>query len=321
MEKFTKTDYLMCSKLFMMQMQVCEESAQYKLPVEGKVRIHQDKDKLFKAILSDKREVIKFIEKYLENKEFGKLSEKDIEKYDKELLIPGFKRIEADIIYKIVNKDFYIIIEHQSKIDKTMPRRMAKYCVGLVDTLNRNTKEEIYPTIYPIVLYTGEKKWNVEDTIKEKDPYQYGTKPLNYPRYNLVDINNYTKEEFIQENTAMSKALLFEKVKPGEMVDVLKLISKKDLCRAEINCIKMIFLYSNKIRNLLSSDNEYYEIIMKGRVEDMRFEEKFFKAINLEVKKTIKQMVKAMIEKNISDSDIMEITQINPKELEKLKMA
>ena len=60
---------------------------------------------------------------------------------------------------------------------------------------------------------------------------------------------------------------------------------------------------------------------MKGRVEDMRFEEKFFKAINLEVKKTIKQMVKAMIEKNISDSDIMEITQINPKELEKLKMA
>ena len=53
----------------------------------------------------------------------------------------------------------------------------------------------------------------------------------------------------------------------------------------------------------------------------MRFEEKFFKAINLEVKKTIKQMVKAMIEKNISDSDIMEITQINPKELEKLKMA
>lgn len=83
----------------------------------------------------------------------------------------------------------------------------------------------------------------------------------------------------------------------------------------------MIFLYSNKIRNLLSSDNEYYEIIMKGRVEDMRFEEKFFKAINLEVKKTIKQMVKAMIEKNISDSDIMEITQINQKELEKLKMA
>lgn len=321
MEKFTKIDYLMCSKLFMPQMQVCEESAEYKLPVEGKVRIHQDKDKLFKEILNDKREVIKFIEKYLENKEFGKLSEKDIEKYDKELLIPGFKRIEADIIYKIVNKDFYIIIEHQSKIDKTMPRRMAKYCVGLVDTLNRNTKEEIYPTIYPIVLYTGEKKWNVEDTIKEKEPYQYGTEPLNYPRYNLVDINDYTKEEFIQENTAMSKALLFEKVKSEEMVDVLNLLSEKDLCTAEIKCIKMIFLYSNKIRNLLSSDNEYYERIMKGEVEGMGFEEKFFKAINLEVKKAIKQMVKEMINNNLSDEQIIKIAKIEQKELEKLKMA
>ncbi len=321
MEKFTKTDYLIYSKLFIPQMQVCEESAEYKLPVEGKVRVHQDKDKLFKEILNDKTEVIKFIEKYLGNKEFGKLSENDIEKYDKEFITPEFKRIEADIIYKIVNKDFYIIIEHQSKIDKTMPRRMAKYCVGLVDTINRNTKEEIYPTIYPIVLYTGEKKWNVKDTIKEKEPYQYGTEPLTYPKYNLVDINNYDKEDLIQEDTAMSKALLFEKVKVNEVADVMKKLINKKLTMAEKNCIKMIFLYSNKIRSLLSSDNEFYEKMMKGEVEDMRFEKTFFEAINFEIKKTISQMVKEMLKDHMDDEQIMRITKIDEKELEKLKMA
>ena len=117
MEKFTKIDYLMCSKLFMPQMQVCEESAEYKLPVEGKVRIHQGKDKLFKEILNDKREVIKFIERYLENKEFGKLSEKEIERYEKELVIPGFKRIEADIIYneKILRNPEHYALPFQYK--------------------------------------------------------------------------------------------------------------------------------------------------------------------------------------------------------------
>lgn len=347
MEKFTYKDYLKYKKIIKTQYQVNEETTEYELP-KGEI-VHQDKDKLVKQILSDKKEFIKFIERYLGNEEFGKLSENDIEKYDKEFITSDFRKKESDIVYKIAKKNFYILVEHQSRIDYSMPRRMTRYCIELIDSLNKNTKKEIYPVIYPIVLYTGIKKWNVETTIKEEEQNRYGTEPLNYPKYELVEINDYTKEELIQESTAMSKLLLFEKLKPEELTEVLEKLTKKELTTEEKKCISMIFLYSNKIRNLLSKDNKYVEKIVKGEVENMRFEETFLQALKLNreegerqgrqdgekrgeargeargekigIAKAITQMVKEMIKKQMNDDDIMEITRIDKEELERLKMA
>ena len=92
---FTQNDYLKYSQ--QMKSTLKETSEKYILDKFT----HQYNDKIFKELLSDKKEFISFISKYLENTEFGTLSENDIEKYDKEFITSEFKKKESDIIYKI----------------------------------------------------------------------------------------------------------------------------------------------------------------------------------------------------------------------------
>ena len=63
---------------------------------DKEIHINKKHDKLFKEILSDKREAIKFINYYLNLN----LAEDEIEKYEKEFRIGKFNNIKADIVYK-----------------------------------------------------------------------------------------------------------------------------------------------------------------------------------------------------------------------------
>ena len=66
---FTQNDYLKYSQ--QMKSTLKETSEKYILDKFT----HQYNDKIFKELLSDKKEFISFISKYLENTEFGTLSE------------------------------------------------------------------------------------------------------------------------------------------------------------------------------------------------------------------------------------------------------
>ena len=85
------------------------------------------------------------------------------------------------------------------------------------------------------MLYTGKEKWTAKNYIKEiqerlyaetkirkRGEIELGT--LGY--YALVDVNNYTKEELLEEEGILSKIMLIEKER-----------STKDLVRTmfEIN--------------------------------------------------------------------------------------
>lgn len=57
----------------------------------------------------------------------------------------------------------YIVIEHQSKVDFNMPERMTRYCMELMRDIRKSTIKKTKTVICPIVLYTGDKKWNVDN--------------------------------------------------------------------------------------------------------------------------------------------------------------
>lgn len=252
---FTLEDYL--KHTLNITMGVAEETAQY--TVDTKEKTHQYVDKIIKDVLSDKREFINFIKKYLKNEEFGKLNEGQIETCDKEFITSQFKKRESDIIYKVLDRDIYVLVEHQSKIDYKMPHRIAEYCIQLINCVKRNKKYEYAPVICPIVLYTGYKRWDAPTTIKQKETSPRIFPPLEYPTYNLIDINDYTKEELLNENSTISKVLLFEKVKTKEEIEeVLKILSKKELTEEERRCINLILTYSNKINKLLQNETNKY---------------------------------------------------------------
>ena len=67
---------------------------------------------------------------------------------------------------------------------------------------NRKIKNKEYklPLVIPIVLYTGKKKWDAKRYLEESQETLDGVK-IKAGNYNLVDINDFTKEELLQEKT------------------------------------------------------------------------------------------------------------------------
>ena len=124
-----------------------EDSEKYNLDIY----INKKHDKLFKELLSDKKEAVKFINHYLHLN----LLDDEIEKYEKEFRTEEFRNIEADVVYKVKNKNVFILIEHQSSLDLKMAYRILRYKNAIIESAinKRRLKEKNYkiPKVIPIV--------------------------------------------------------------------------------------------------------------------------------------------------------------------------
>ena len=327
---FTIVDFWKYDNKFPKDNTLGEEKVEYKLTEENK-KTHQYHDKIFKEILDDKSEFVRFIKKYVEE---IKIKEEEIEKYNRKFIKGNFKVRESDIIYKVKNKEIFIIIEHQSKIDYKMPERITEYCLELIRSRGYKGKFDAAPIICPIVLYTGKKKWDASRTIvQEKDEY-YGFPELEYPKYNLVDINDYTKEELLEERTGISKAMLFEKIETKEEIEeVLKEIIKRGASKEEKRYLELILEYSNDIAKKLGEDTiKKYQEKIEGGDSMTNFEKLYIELLDDKYAKGMKegkengrkigiiQVAREMVKNKMKDSDIIKMTHISEEELEKLKM-
>lgn len=160
-----------------------EESTQYNISVNN------EHDKIFRKILDDKKEATKFINKTLKYN----LQENEIEKYNSSFVTEELKNQESDIIYKLKGKNIFILIEHQTKVDYTMPMRILEYEYHIIKSaINKESlgkKGYKFPRVISIVLYSGRKKWNVEEYIEKVQEKIDGYNMQEFTKYNLVDVN------------------------------------------------------------------------------------------------------------------------------------
>ena len=184
-------------------------------------------------MLSYKREACIFINKVLGLKgtEY-EISIDKLEKCDTSFITKSYYCKETDVIYRRTDMEVYFLIEHQSSVDSNMPARIVEYAVEILrdiiknkekenkrnKKLNKNTKisqtkQKLQPTIIPIVLYTGESKWNVKTYIREVQVEMPGYKNKEFGRYILVDANKYKEEELLKEEEALAKVVLLERSK------------------------------------------------------------------------------------------------------------
>ncbi len=215
--------------------------------------VNNPHDKLFKDLLDDADELKRFVKEYIGIN----ILDEELEKSNTEYITDQYKMYKSDMVYKIKQRNVYILIEHQSTVDKNMPYRMLNYC-------NRKLKEienqkggifEKYPLIIPIVLYTGDRKWNVEKKYSKKVE-KYGTNK-NYIelQYELIDINQYTEEELLKKNTILSYAMLIEKNRGKEsLIKVLEKISKN--CDTNCKKEKMQKIINYILQPILQEDTE-----------------------------------------------------------------
>ncbi len=176
--------------------------------------INKKHDKLFKEMLSDKKEVVNFLKEHLNMD----LSEDEIEKYEKEFRTSTLESIEADIVYKIKNKDYFILIEHQSTIDDKMAYRIQNYKQAIInsaiDVKRLNDQTYKIPKVLAIVLYTGKRKWKKKELKDIEERLEGFTEPNE--EYKLIDVNGFTKKELLEDNLMTSKAMLIESSKGQE---------------------------------------------------------------------------------------------------------
>ena len=216
---FSYIEYLKYSRIIKEEYSLNEEVAEYKYDNKKINHIH---DKTFRKILDDKKEFTIFINKIFNLEE--KLEEKDIEKYNRKFVSVDFTNQESDVIYKLKNKEIFILVEHQTKIDKKMPIRILKYELEIIRSrMDENNRLE-FPIIIPIVLYTGKQRWNAKINYPSYNSELARYRGLKKVEYNLVDINDYTIEDLYKENSILTKIMILEK--SNKYIEIINNVDK-----------------------------------------------------------------------------------------------
>lgn len=293
-------------------------------------RINNEHDKIFRTVLDKKTDVSKFLNKFIGLN----IKTEELEKYNSSYIDPKFKNKEADIVYRIKDKNSFLLIEHQTKIEKKMPIRLHEYSTEIMASAMEENKYKSIPSVIPIVLYTGKTKWKIENETIEKQQFFKELKLID-GEFNLIDINDFSKKELLEDDIFITKMMLVEKCKDEiEMVQALEKIENKikeedkstfRRIVKEIWSLRIGTENANKIlekieegsgnmmavMEMLLAENEKY--INIGRQEGM-------KKGRLEGgKQKIKEIVQKMLAENFTKEMIMKITGLKKEEIEEIK--
>ena len=216
-------------------------------------------DKLFKKILENREQTAKFLDMVLGS---GKdITAKNLELYNKEFITDKFEKNETDIVYKVTNLNVYIIIEHQSTADRTMPYRVRKYKTALMDSaINKKEMKKAnykFPRIIAIVLYTGKQKWENLKLEDMQEPLKWYKE--DYDEFILVDVNNFKKEKILEGNLIITKVMLLEREENLEnVIKDIEIIMDKEKIKQDIQYKELLIVFIE-----YTFINEKYKAIRK----------------------------------------------------------
>lgn len=328
---FSYIEYLKYSRIIKEEYSLNEEVAEYKYDNKKINHIH---DKTFRKILDDKKEFTIFINKIFNLEE--KLEEKDIEKYNRKFVSIDYTNQESDVIYKLKNKEIFILVEHQTKIDKKMPIRILKYELEIIRSrMDENNRLE-FPIIIPIVLYTGKQRWNAKINYPSYNSELARYRGLKKVEYNLVDINDYTIEDLYKENSILTKIMILEK--SNKYIEIInnvdKIVNKVYDSKLYTQTQKEMLLniLNNTMINIVGNKKmKEYKIKLEGGENMLALYEMIENERN-EIYSTgikegkvkgkiegIKAIAKKMLRMKFDKDTIMKATGIKEEELEKMK--
>ena len=328
---FSYIEYLKDSRIIKEEYSLNEEVAEYKYDNKKINHIH---DKTFRKILDDKKEFTIFINKIFNLEE--KLEEKDIEKYNRKFVSVDYTNQESDVIYKLKNKEIFILVEHQTKIDKKMPIRILKYELEIIRSrMDENNRLE-FPIIIPIVLYTGKQRWNAKINYPSYNSELARYRGLKKVEYNLIDIKDYTIEDLYKENSILTKIMILEK--SNKYIEIInnvdKIVNKVYDSKLYTQTQKEMLLniLNNTMINIVGNKKmKEYKIKLEGGENMLALYEMIENERN-EIYSTgikegkvkgkiegIKAIAKKMLRMKFDKNTIMKATGIKEDELENLK--
>ena len=186
MKTFTYSDYIKCIHTLRLNavLQLAEENTPYRMEQKKNININKN---VMKRIFSREQEVAKIINDFLNP--IKMISSTELTRYTNSYIEKKYKIEDEGHIYKVKDKEMFFILKHQSTIDCSIPYRILNYCVDIM-YINKSEKNAV---IVPIIIYTGDKKWN-RSQQKQLGNYIIERNNINI-EYNLIEIKYREKQK------------------------------------------------------------------------------------------------------------------------------
>jgi len=170
-----------------------------------KIEVHQPHDKLFKAAFGDKEVLQDFLKSRLTLEILKRVDLSTVKLENCSFVSEELKGTQSDIVYsvQIDGKKGYIytLIEHQSEPDGNQPLRLLGYNLRLWWQHAKQHKDDKYPVIINLVLYTGTEAYKGATSVAEafEDP-QLFHKSLDI--HFLINIKEEGDKKILQDGKA-----------------------------------------------------------------------------------------------------------------------
>ena len=156
---------------------------------ENQDETRKPSDSAYKYLFSNTKIFYQLISRFVDLDFVKQIKLENLVTVDKSFIADDMAKRESDIIYQVnmEDRDFYIyiLVEFQSTVDKSIPIRMLLYILHLYDLIYRESEAGKLPSIFPILLYSGNKKWTipykVQDLIHHHIPSVYIPRFSYYP--------------------------------------------------------------------------------------------------------------------------------------------
>ena len=266
--------------------------------------VNNKHDKTYRSILDSKKDAAYIINQVLNLEE--KIKAEEIEKYNSSFVTNNLQNKEADIVYKMKEKDIFFLIEHQNKVDHSMPYRIEEYRIEIIksaiDIEKIKSKGYEMPEVIPIVIYTGKGNWNAKLHLHSIQDERF--KDVNLQKYNLIDINKYEKETLINSDYLIAIKSTKDKEDRQKLVRIIQRTLKGKIPKEKLE-----------------------EIIQKEKGEDKIMEEALDRIITYEKirarkeerKNILKNIINNMLKKGLGMDEIMELTGATQREIMQVK--
>lgn len=162
--------------------------------------IHQPHDKFFKLSLSELPVAKEFFTEHLPPAVLEKLNLETLKLENHSFVDENYKGSEADIIYSVTTGNakgyLFLLCEHQSTVDHLIAFRLWVYMVRLLETHLKQNPGQPLPLIYPLVIYTGQEKWESSiDFFALFGDHNESAKEWLLKPFQLLDIHQQQDDE------------------------------------------------------------------------------------------------------------------------------
>jgi len=159
-------------------------------------------DKFFKEMFSKKEVAEAFIKNYFPQDLLEMFNADELEISKDSFVDEDLKEFFSDVVYRIKlnNREafIYCLFEHKSYPDKKVPLQLLKYMTKIWNLHLKQNDFEKLPVILPLLIYHGDKRYNISKRFIPMVNTQPNTKKFTPDfEYLFFDFSKYTDQQIL----------------------------------------------------------------------------------------------------------------------------